>query len=512
MSPPVSLSRFWLVILVLPPLLALTVLPSFGQRMVTLIGIYALLGLGYQLVFGRLGALNLAQGALFGVGAYATALTAPVLSVLAYPVAILAAAVVAAIAAVPTLRLRSHYFALATLALASLVNLVAVHAEGLTGGANGLAGFTRALPRGVLLLAFVWVCLIGSVLLQARLFRGRFGEAARLLREAPLLAATLGIDGSRWRFVAFVVGGAFAGLAGACAATVSGVVSPETTGFSVMLLCLTSVVLGGTRHPMGPVVGAALAVCLPELFRDLQGAWLLGYAATTLAVVLWAPEGLAGLIDRLRGAPSVAPVTPTLPERLPPAVGAQRLVLEKVAKRFGGVEALSDVSFTVRRGEIVGLVGPNGSGKTTLLNVIGGLERADSGTAALDGVPIERLPAYAIARAGVGRTFQTIESGETRSADLVRAISTRAAFLLLDEPAAGATDHEREQLAQLLGRLRDSGRGVVIVDHDIALLSRVCDRLVCLDRGVVIAIGSPADVRANPKVRASFLGLQEEAA
>src|SRR5258708_1499148 len=129
------------------------------------------MGLGYQLVFGQLGALNLAQGALFGVGAYAAALTAPALGALALPFAVLAAAIPAAIVAAATLRLQSHYFALATLALASIVNLVAVHAEGLTGGANGLAGFAASLPRGPLLLATVWICLIAGVLLYARLFR-----------------------------------------------------------------------------------------------------------------------------------------------------------------------------------------------------------------------------------------------------------------------------------------------------------------------------------------------------
>jgi len=506
------ISRFWITFLILPPLVAMAVLPSFGQRMVTLIGVYALLGVGYQIVFGQLGALNLAQSALFGVGAYAAALTAPALGVLAIPAAILAAALVAAVAAGPTLRLQSHYFALATLALAALVNLVAVNAESLTGGANGLAVGTTALAYGGGLMIFVWACLIAAVLVQARLFRGRFGEAARLLREAPLVAATLGIDGALWRFVGFVVGGAIAGLAGACAATVSGVVSPESTGFSVMVLCLTSVVLGGSRHPMGAVLGAALAVCLPELFRDLQGAWLLAYAVATLVVVRWAPEGLAGLIDRLRGVVPAKPAMPALPERLPVVAGRQRLVLDKVSKRFGGVEALVDVSFTLGRGEIVGLVGANGSGKTTLLNVIGGLERADGGTILLDQTPLERLPAYAIARAGVGRTFQAATPGEARSVGLLRAIATGAAFLLLDEPAAGASDREREQLVGLLGKLRDAGRGALVVDHDLALLSRVCDRLICLDRGVVVAIGRPADVRADRKVRASFLGLPEEAA
>ena len=300
---------FWLVLLVLPPLVALVALPPFGQRMVILAGIYGLMGLGYQLVFGQLGALNLAQGALFGLGAYAAALTAPTSGRSPCPSAILAAAIPAALVAGPLLRLQSHYFALATLALASLVNLVAVHAESFTGGANGLAGFATALPRGPVLLVTVWVCLIAGVLLYAWLFEGTLGEKARLLREAPLLAATLGIDGAAWRFVAFVVGGALAGLAGACSAALSGVVSPEATGFSIMVLCLTLVVLGGSRHPMGAVVGAALAVGLPELLRDLQGAWLLAYAVATLAVVLWAPEGLAGLIDRLRGA-RPAPVAP----------------------------------------------------------------------------------------------------------------------------------------------------------------------------------------------------------
>ncbi|MBI3196120.1 MAG: ATP-binding cassette domain-containing protein [Rhodospirillales bacterium] len=507
------LGALWLAALLALPFFALAVLPPFGQRMVTLVGIYALMGLGYQLVFGQLGALNLAQGALFGVGAYAAALAAPALGVLALPVAILAASLPAALAAGPVLRLQSHYFALATLALASIVNLIAVHAEGLTGGANGISGFASVLPRGPVLLAMVWTCLIATVLIYVHLFRGRLGDEARLLREAPLVAATLGIDGGRWRLAAFVAGGALAGLAGAFSAAISGVVSPDVTGFPVMVLCLTSVVVGGSRHPMGAVVGALLAVCLPEILRDFQDAWLLVYAVATLAIVRWAPGGIAELIDRLRGARSPAPNNPTVPQLMPAVSGAQRLVLDNVVKRFGGVDALAGVSFAVGRGEIVGLIGPNGSGKTTLLNVIGGLDRADSGAITLDDAHLECLPPHAIARKGLGRTFQTLMlEGDTRSADLARAVATGAIFLLLDEPAAGATDRERGQLASLLHRLRDAGRGIVIVDHDIELLTRVCDRLVCLDRGRVIAIGRPAEVRADPQVRASFLGLAEVAA
>jgi len=473
-----------------------------AERLATLIGIYGLLGLGYQLVFGQLRGLNLAQGALFGVGAYATALTAPHLGPFALLVAPLAAAALAALAGPPILRLQSHYFALATLALASLVNLVALHAEGFTGGANGLVGFGFGLPRGPGLLLAVWAVLVPSVLAYAVVFRGPTGEKARLLREAPLVAATLGIDGALWRLRAFVVGAACAGLAGGFSAALTGVVSPEATGFPVMLLCLTAVVVGGARHPLGAVLGAALAVLLPEIFRGLQAGWLLAYAAATLAVVLWLPDGLAGLLARRREVPA-----PAVLPHVPPAPGPRRLAVDGVGKRFGGLEALNDVSFAIGRGEIVGLIGANGSGKTTLLNTIGGLERADAGTIALDTTRLDRLPPHAIARLGIGRTFQTPIEGETRADGLARALATGAVFLLLDEPAAGMTDRERAALAQQLVRLRAAGRGLILVDHDIDLLTGVCDRLVCLDGGRVIAAGAPAEVRADARVRASFLGV-----
>jgi branched-chain amino acid transport system permease protein len=473
---------YWIVLLILPPLVAPFALPPFGQRLVTLVGIYALMGVGYQRVFGQLGGLNLAQGALFGVGAYAVALTAPTLGSLAFVVAALAAIVVAAIVAVPILRLQSHYFALATLALASLVNLVAVHAERITGGANGIVGFSASLPRGTTLLMGVWICLIAVVLVQAYFFADRRDEAARLIREAPLVAATLGIDVQRWRFAGFVSGAAAAGLAGGGAAAVSGVVSPDATGFPIMLLCLTSVVLGGARHPMGAVLGAAIAVCLPELFRELNGAWLLAYALATLAVILFAPQGIAGLIDP---APALPP--PQMPDRLMPSTSGRHLVLRGVSKSFGGVEALSGVSFAVERGEIVGLIGPNGSGKTTVLNVISGLERADSGMIELDGRRLERLPAHVIARAGISRTFQTPLPGEGRLAGIARAVASGAAFLLFDEPLAGANAGEQAELVALLGHLRTASYGVLIVDHDTELLSKICDRMIALDRGRVVA-------------------------
>ena len=110
------------------------------------------------------------------------------------------------------------------------------------------------------------------------------------------------------------------------------------------------------------------------------------------------------------------------------------------------------------------------------------------------------------------RHFLLASAAAAGATALPRALAAQPRIVLLDEPAAGATDHDRAELASLIARLRAAGRGVLIVDHDIELLSRACDRLICLDRGSVIAIGRPPEVRADPAVRASFLGVEEAAA
>jgi len=538
-----GLSRFWRFTLVATMMAALVVAERYPHA-ATLIAAYTLMGLGYQLIFGHLGALALSQGAMFGVGAYATALLASTLGVGVIPVGALIAALVAAVVAVPVLRLQSHYFALATIALAAIVHLVAVNAERWTGGANGLVGFGTNLPSELSLALVAWTVAALFVAALARAMAGRWAETARLLREAPLAAEALGIDGARWRFTAFVCGSALGGLGGGIAAAAAGVVSPEATGFPLMVLCLVSVVVGGARHPMGAVLGAVLAVLLPELLRDFGGAWLLAYAIATLIVVRLAPEGLAAAIDRWRGAAQPMPPLDPLPRR--PVTAKRRLAVRDAVKRFGGVEAVAGVSFEVARGEVVGLIGPNGSGKTTILNLISGLVPADEGAILLDDQALDGLGAVPRARAGLARSFQTpalpaatlagdavglvawgdapaalamfgldkvaaepcgrLAPGERRRVDLARAVATGAPFLLLDEPAAGLGDAEREVLVAALRALAAEDRAVLVIDHDIALLSRACDRLICLDRGRVIASGTPDAVRADRRVQAAYLG------
>ena len=235
--------------------------------------------------------------------------------------------------------------------------------------------------------------------------------------------------------------------------------------------------------------------------------------------------------------------------------------LEGVALRvwFSGVHALDDVDVSVGGGETLGLIGPNGAGKTTLLNVLSGFQRPTRGTITLDGVDITTVPPHRRSRHGVVRTFQNarvfrqlsvfenvevaaswqgrsagralawelLESsglssraddvssalsyGQQRILGILRALAMRPSFLLLDEPAAGLNEAESTELVELLGSLPARyGLGLVVVEHDMSVVMGLSDRVHVLDYGRTIAIGSPAEVQADPAVRTAYLGQEIE--
>ena len=238
--------------------------------------------------------------------------------------------------------------------------------------------------------------------------------------------------------------------------------------------------------------------------------------------------------------------------------------------RFGGVAALSGVSLEVRSGEIVGLIGPNGAGKTTLVDTVTGLNRSVAGAVALNGDSIDRLGSASRARLGIGRSFQQPELfddllvednlrvacetarrrdyvrdlfaprhqdlspsamaavhefgletdlgrkpeqlsfGKRRLVGIARAVAASPMILLLDEPAAGLDDHEAEELANVVTRLaRERGYGILLIEHNVDLVMNVCDRVVALDFGRVVAQGLPQEVRDSPAVVAAYLGTIE---
>ncbi len=239
----------------------------------------------------------------------------------------------------------------------------------------------------------------------------------------------------------------------------------------------------------------------------------------------------------------------------------KRLTIRGLSKSFTGLKALEDVSFTLQRGEILGLIGPNGSGKTTLINVVTGLLPATSGQIFVDGVEITNIKPYQVAHAGLARTFQTIRLfndltvienvevaavssglsrreaskralelleeigilrwaemfagvlpyGLERRVEIARALATQPKFLLLDEPAAGLNEDESEELLQVLSKIPEQKNlGMLIVDHDMRLIMRLCHRLHVLNFGKTIGEGTPEEVRHIPAVLRAYLGKSAE--
>jgi len=525
-------------------LLAVMILGSgYDQRLMALAAAAALMAIGYQLVFGQAGALSLAQGACFAIGAY----SAGILSRLGWPLwaelpaAVLVPALLAGLAHAPVRRLDGHFFALATLGFAVLVRLVAVDAQSLTGGANGLAG-VPAFGRGPGAMLVGWGAVGLAAALALWLKRGGNGPALALVRGDADLARASGLDPERIRARGFGLAAGFAGAGGALQAHVLGLVSPDVADFQVMVGCLAMVVIGGRGSVAGAVLGALLIGHLPEWLRPLGASYRIAYGLGLFACLLVAPAGLIGTLERAW--PSRRTTGATAPSPVPPT--GRPLRIESIEKSYGGIAVLRGVTLEIRPGEIMGLIGPNGSGKTTLVNLISGLDRPDRGTIRLGARALERLSPDRIALAGVARSFQSPAPPDgmspldlvtaalaaragcvgfgaaaaldplhrqaegllrrSPSSDIARALALDPAILLLDEPAAGLDADARAGLALLLRALADEGRGLLVVEHDMGFLMGLADRVAVLLDGRIARVGTADEVRADPAVRAAYLG------
>ncbi len=553
----------------------------------------ALVLLSIVVVTGFGGQLSLGQWALAGFGAWVTSRLADATSLgfwIAALIGIVATIPVAVIVGLPALRSRGVNLAIATLGMALLIEAMILGNSDFTGGLDGTPAEPPRLfgmeldavlhPTRYAVMALVVVVI--SAIVVANVRRSRTGLRLLAVRSNERAAAALGINVYGVKLYAFALSAVFAALAGIITAFRTGFVVFSQFNVFGSIQFVTYSVIGGVGWVIGALI-AGLSVpgsLLPEAFD----AWiplddwivpLLGLLVLIILVV--APDGIAArqaamwrqLAARFGRA---APPAPKPSRVLPPRTSEPLdIAVDGLTVRYGGVIALDDVSFTVPRGAILGLIGPNGAGKTTLLDVVTGFTKPSSGAVTVGGASINDWSPTKRARAGIGRSFQSVElfeemsvrenllaaverhensrflidpikpgrlpvselmlrvidefelephldlrpselpQGRRRVVGIARSVLNEPSVLFLDEPAAGLDETESAEFGRLLRHVvEEYGITVVLVEHDVPLVLRVCDHVVVLDFGRKIAEGSPAEIGRDQRVIDAYLGTDHD--
>jgi ABC-type branched-subunit amino acid transport system ATPase component/ABC-type branched-subunit amino acid transport system permease subunit len=464
-------------------------------HLIATIAIYSILVLGLDIVFGYTGEVSIGHAALWGIGAYTAGVLFFKLGIGLWPSLIagpLVAGLFGAILALPALRVTGPYLAMVTLAFGTIVQILINEMDFLTNGARGIAltkplfvdlrDFSDTLPflgmtvnrmREVEYYWLVIVVLALTIIMINRILASYLGRAFEALRDSPIASDCMGVSVYKYKVLAFVMSAVFAGLAGVLFTYSDVYLAPNNFSFEKSVEFLLAVALGGRKSRLGPIIGAAVVVYLPNLLADIvlfritagliaaiavaaglvalrrharfsQVALPVGlcvaffvfalllskitdfratiYGMMILFVVYYLPDGIVGFLKRM-----VAQIKPQWTRRhvvieaaaatadawtsaaAPAAPGGTLLEVSRLVMQFGGLRALDGVDLRVERGTVHGLIGPNGSGKSTLINVLTGIYVPTSGEIVLEGVPITGLKSPQVAARGVARTFQNVQ-------------------------------------------------------------------------------------------------------
>ena len=531
---------------------------------------FSVLATAWALFSGPTHYISLATAAFFGIGAYTTAVLTDFLP---WPLVLLAAAVVGVVVALivglSTLRLSGIYFVIFSFGLAELIRQLVAWYEINIHGSVGRYIFADTTSEGIYwrLLALVIMVLGAGWLIR----HSRLGLAVRVIGQDETVARHCGIDTTRAKLVLFAISAGFMTVTGAVMAPRWTYIDPAIAfnpvlSFEVVIMAL----FGGAGTLFGPLLGAVPLVLLFEVLIATFPSYFSIVLGTVFVLIVYGlPNGVIGLLQaRLRRTAhhiAMSPIAEAATRLVwpraadhNPAHDTPVLELKNVRKAFGGLIAVDDVSFALRRGEILGLIGPNGSGKTTVLNLVSGALRADSGAIALAGRPIATLSAHRIAQRGIARTFQLVRvlpdstclenvtagiafhappvwgaAAEERARallsrvglgdrmdmpaaqltyidqkrlELARALALSPVVLLLDEWLAGLNPSELQVGIALVKMLREEGLTIIIVEHVMDAIRSLCDRCVVMNAGRMIAEGPPAAVLADRDVIRAYLG------
>jgi branched-chain amino acid transport system permease protein len=567
---------------------------SFYLNLYFMIFIFAGLSGAWNIIGGFGGQLSLGHSAFFGLGAYTSALLfvkfgiPPLLGIFA---SIALALVLAAVIGFPCFRLKGPFFTLATIAIAEALQLLAVYFRGITDGSEGLSipykpallnlAFESKTNYAVVAFCFMLLVLAVSRWIQ----RSQLGFQLIALRDDDQAAESLGISTTKAKMKAFLVSGGLTALGASLFAQYVLFLEPHSA-FSLNIsvnLALISMV-GGLGTVIGPALGSFLLIPLQELLRGwiggaYQGLYFVIYGVALIGVVMFMPHGITAffmnhylrLLSRLptfgatfadskhSSVPGAPPVLTLGQDQagMPTRSSVPVIEAENLSKRFGGVQALSQISFSVQQGQIFGIIGPNGAGKSTLFNILSAVFPQDQGTVRFRGRDISAINSpHLICRMGIGRTFQLVKPFENitvlenvmvgafcrgnnravamnlaldvlefvgmyekkdfpghaltladkKRLEVARALAAGPNVLLLDEVMAGLTPREVNEAIELIKRIRGSGITVIIVEHVMQAVMSLSDRVMVIAEGLKVMEGTPQEVIKDERVIRAYLG------
>ncbi len=418
----------WFNLLIVVLLLFCLVFPfiagNYYMRFAIIIFIYMILSIGYDISAGYCGLLTLSAAAIFGAGAYASAITITTLK-LPFFAGMLAAMVVTGLISLtislPAYKVKGHYLALISLGILEIVHRILNDWISLTQGA---AGFF--LPPwsifGITLTNFskyyvIFFFLILAVLFAWGLVKSHWGRDFLAVKNDEIAAAGVGINNRKFKVIALLVSSMMIGVAGSLYASYSEYISPDTFGFYLTILVLLMVIIGGSGTLSGPAFGVVVVMIVPEFFNASPDLKQIVFGALLIILTQILPGGIAGrikkrfrAIDDNTDIENVGDRPPISFEKFKVNADGPENILEvsNLTRRFGGLTAVGNLDITVKKGTVHSLIGPNGAGKTTTVNMITGIDKPTEGSVTFNGENITGMEPFLSVKRGIARTYQHV--------------------------------------------------------------------------------------------------------